>query len=51
MIDLFVGDQIELLYDDGFQNVMGATVRRILTDKDEGMGPGSEEPRNRGTED
>lgn len=39
MTDLRVGDQIELLYEDSPQAVMRATVSRILTDQDEGMGP------------
>jgi hypothetical protein len=39
MPDLAVGDHIELLYEDSPQTVMRATVSRILTDQDEGMGP------------
>jgi hypothetical protein len=39
MPDLVVGDHIELLYEDSPQTVMHATVSRILTDRDEGMGP------------
>ena len=43
MPDLIVGDHIELLYEDSPQTVMHATVSRILTDRDEGMGPEVEE--------
>ena len=39
MPDLVVGDHIELLYADSPRTVMHATVSRILTDQDEGMGP------------
>ena len=39
MPDLVVGDHIELLYEDSPQTVMRATLSRILTDQDEGMGP------------
>jgi hypothetical protein len=39
MTDLIAGDQIELVYEDSPQTVMRATVNRILTDEDEGMGP------------
>ena len=38
MPDLVVGDHIELLYEDSPQTVMHATVSRILTDRDEGIG-------------
>lgn len=39
MGDLVVGDRIELIYEDNPQNVIRATVSRILTDEDECMGP------------
>ena len=39
MTDLIVGDRIELLYEDSPQTVVRATVNRILTDQEEGMGP------------
>jgi hypothetical protein len=39
MPDLVVGDHIELVYEDSPQTVMHATVSRIFTDHDEGMGP------------
>jgi hypothetical protein len=39
MTDLVVGDLIELLYEDSPKTVMRATVSKILTDRDEGMGP------------
>jgi hypothetical protein len=38
MLDLVVGDHIELIYEDSPQTVVHATVSRILTDQDEGMG-------------
>ena len=37
-VDLAVGDQIELVYEDSPETVMRATVSRILSDSDEGMG-------------
>jgi hypothetical protein len=39
MTELIVGDQIELFYEDSPQTVMRATVSRILTDQEEGVGP------------
>ena len=37
--DLVVGDDTELVYEDRPQTIMHATVSRILTDQEEGMGP------------
>ena len=38
MLDLESGDRIELFYDDGPAAVIRATVGRLLTDWEEGMG-------------
>ena len=38
MIDLRTGDRIELFYEDAPAAIMRATVGRLLTDRDEGMG-------------
>jgi len=38
MIDLQTGDRIELFYDDAPETMLHATVGRLLTDGDEGMG-------------
>lgn len=37
--ELAVGDRIELTYEDNPEVVIRATVSRLLTDGDEGMGP------------
>lgn len=39
MEDLFVGDRINLIFDDLPREQMTATVTRTLSDKEEGMGP------------
>lgn len=38
MIDLRTGDRIELSYEDAPATIIRATVGRLLTDRDEGMG-------------
>ncbi len=38
MLDLQPGDRIELIYEDAPATKIRATVRRLLTDRDEGMG-------------
>ena len=38
MIDLRTGDRIELFYEDAPATMIRATVGRLLTDRDEGMG-------------
>jgi hypothetical protein len=38
MIDLQSGDRIELLYEDAPATAIQATVGRLLTDREEGMG-------------
>lgn len=38
MLDLYVGDRIELFYEDAPATAIRATVGRLLTDRDEGMG-------------
>jgi hypothetical protein len=38
MLDLQSGDRIELLYKDAPATTIHATVGRLLTDRDEGMG-------------
>ena len=38
MLNLQSGDQIELFYEDAPATTIRATVGRILTDRDEGMG-------------
>ena len=38
MIDLRTGDRIELRYEDAPATIIRATVGRLLTDRDEGMG-------------
>jgi hypothetical protein len=38
MINLESGDRIELVYEDGPATTIRATVDRLLTDRDEGMG-------------
>ena len=38
MIDLRTGDRIELFYEDAPTTIIRATVGRLLTDRDEGMG-------------
>jgi hypothetical protein len=38
MIDLRTGDRIELFYEDAPATTIHATVGRLLTDRDEGMG-------------
>lgn len=38
MIDLQTGDRIELFYEDAPATMFRATVGRLLTDRDEGMG-------------
>ena len=38
MIDLRSGDRIELFYEDAPATAIRATVGRLLTDRDEGMG-------------
>lgn len=38
MIDLRTGDRIELFYEDAPATLIRATVGRLLTDRDEGMG-------------
>src|ERR1700760_2009669 len=43
MVDLVVGDRIELIYKDSPETVIRATIRRILSDEDESMGPEIEE--------
>ena len=38
MIDLQCGDRIELFYEDAPATTICATIGRLLTDRDEGMG-------------
>ena len=38
MLDLKSGDRIELFYHDSPESVIQATVERLLTDREEGMG-------------
>lgn len=38
-VDLVVGDEVELIYEDSPETVIRATIRRVLTDDDECMGP------------
>ncbi|HMH07544.1 MAG TPA: hypothetical protein VK579_12775 [Terriglobales bacterium] len=38
MLDLQPGDRIELFYEDALATKIRATVGRLLTDRDEGMG-------------
>ena len=38
MLNLQAGDQIELFYEDDPATTIRATVSRLLTDRDEGMG-------------
>jgi hypothetical protein len=38
MINLRTGDRIELFYEDAPETLIRATVGRLLTDRDEGMG-------------
>ena len=38
MLDLQSGDRIELFYEDAPAKTIRATVSRLLTDKDEGIG-------------
>ena len=38
IVDLIVGDEIEVIFEDTPQRILRATVRKILTDRDEGMG-------------
>jgi len=38
MLDLQSGDRIELFYEDDPKTTLRATVGRLLTDRDEGMG-------------
>ena len=38
MVNLEFGDRIELAYEDGPATTIRATVDRLLTDRDEGMG-------------
>jgi len=38
MLDLQSGDRIELFYEDAPATTIRATVSRLLTDRDEGMG-------------
>ena len=38
MLDLQSGDRIELFYEDAPATIISATVARVLTDRDEGMG-------------
>ena len=38
MLDLECGDRIELVYEDAPATTIRATVDRLLTDRDEGMG-------------
>jgi len=38
MLNLHSGDQIELFYEDAPATTIRATVGRLLTDRDEGMG-------------
>ena len=38
MLNLQSGDQIELFYEDAPATTIRATVGRVLTDRDEGMG-------------
>lgn len=38
MLNLQSGDRIELIYEDGPGTTILATVERLLTDQDEGMG-------------
>lgn len=39
MLNLQSGDRIELFYEDAPATAIRATVGRLLTDQDEGMGP------------
>jgi hypothetical protein len=43
MLDLKSGDRIELFYEDSPATAIQATVERLLTDQQEGMGPEVEE--------
>jgi hypothetical protein len=39
MLDFESGDRIELFYEDSPEATIRATVNRLLTDRDEGIGP------------
>jgi hypothetical protein len=43
MEDLFVGDRINLIFDDIPSEQMTATVTRTLSDREEGLGPEAED--------
>src|SRR5438477_10640235 len=43
MLNLESGDRIELFYEDAPARAIRATVSRLLTDRDEGMGTGVED--------
>lgn len=43
MEDILVGDRISLIFDDAPRGQITATVNRMLSDKEEGLGPETED--------